>query len=156
MNINELEFRMFEIYAKDYKIAKLENNIEKIRRLEGKMSKISEELTNYIIEICKLDLEYKEYMVKTLKIVQKSNENNLCKNTVKYIKDTTWEGYWKKCSGTDLETFLFYLAYPIMYSSSKEYIKYDKDLRILYKNDTGKTKLTYGVHCAQYINKKYF
>lgn len=156
MNISEFNFRMFEIYAKEYKKSKIEKSTEKSKKLEGKMLGISEELTMYIIEICNLDLEFKQNSREIPDHIKYYIENKIMLNTTEYVKNTKWDGFWKKCSGKDLEYFVSYLQYPIIYGSDEIYIDNKKNLIQLYKYNTGTDKVPYGVFCAQYLNEKYF
>lgn len=156
MNITEGKYRMFEIYAKEYKKMIQEDNQKKIKRLEEKMSIIDKELTNYTKEFCKLDLEFRQYIKKIPDPITYYMENGVFLNAYDYLKNTKWEGFWKKCSGKDLEYFISYLEYPIIYPKHESYIENNKNLIKVFKSETGIEKIPYGVACAEIINKKYF
>ncbi|MEG1311425.1 MAG: hypothetical protein RSD47_05395 [Romboutsia sp.] len=156
MNITEKNYRMFEIYAKDYKKNVQEDNEQKIIKLESKMNNIDEELTKYIKNFCKLDLEFKENTMEFPDPIKYYLENGIALNTFNYINNTEWEGFWKKCSGKDLEYFILYLEYPIIYPKNENYVESNKNLIKLFKSETGFGKIPYGVSCAERINEKYF
>lgn len=156
MDITEGKYRMFEIYAKEYKKVLSENNQKMINRLEEKMSNINKELTNYTKEFCKLDLEFKANTNEIPDPVKYYMENGATLNPYDYVNNTRWEGFWKKCSGKDLEYFMSYLEYPIMYPKHESYIENNKNLIKLFQNETGFKKTPYGVICAEILNKKYF
>lgn len=59
MIIREGEYRMFEIYAREYKKRLLNENANELDCLEAKMVGISKILTSYVIEFCRLDIEFK-------------------------------------------------------------------------------------------------
>ncbi|MBO3444702.1 MULTISPECIES: hypothetical protein [Clostridia] len=156
MNIKEGKYRMFEIYAKEYKKVMQEKDQKKINRLEEKMNTIDKELTNYTKEFCKLDLEFKENSNEIPDPIKYYMENGTTLNPHNYVNNTKWEGFWKKCSGKDLEYFISYLEYPIMYPKHEIYVDNNKNLIEVFKNETGINKTPYGVICAEIINKKYF
>ncbi|MBQ3420242.1 MAG: hypothetical protein IJH34_00945 [Romboutsia sp.] len=56
MNINEGDYRMFEIYAREYKKRLSGKKSSRLDYLREKMSEISSLLTPYAIEFCRLDL----------------------------------------------------------------------------------------------------
>lgn len=156
MDITEGKYRMFEIYAKEYKKVMQEKDQKKINRLEEKMNTIDKELTDYTKEFCKLDLEFKENSNEIPDPIKYYMENGIILNPHNYVNNTKWEGFWKKCSGKDLEYFISYLEYPIMYPKHENYIDNNKNLIEVFKNETGFNKTPYGVICAEIINKKYF
>lgn len=156
MDITEGKYRMFEIYAKEYKKVIQEKDQKKINRLEEKMNSIDKELTDYTKEFCKLDLEFKENSNEIPDPIKYYMENGIFLNPYEYVNNTKWEGFWKKCSGKDLEYFISYLEYPIMYPKHESYIDNNKNLIKLFQNETGIKKIPYGVICAEIVNKKYF
>ena len=120
------------------------------------MLSINEELTMYIMEICNLDLEFKENYREIPDNIKYYIENKIMLNSIQYVNNTNWNGFWKKCSGKDLEYFISYLQYPIIYCNDEVYINNEKNLIQLYKYNTRTNKVPYGVFCANYLNEKYF
>lgn len=156
MDITEVSYRMFEIYAREYKKFINENEEIKIPHIESKMKEISDELTYYVKEICKLDVEFKQNSDEIPDPIKYFMENGKPLNPYDYINNTSWEGFWKQCSGKDLEYFISYLEYPIIYPKHENYLEGDRCLLKVFIKETGLSKIPYGVKCAQIINKKYF
>lgn len=156
MNINEANYRMFEIYAREYKKNIKENNEDQILNIEYKMNEISEELTKYTKEFCKLDIEFYQNSKELPDPIKYFMDNGEILEPYEYINNTCWEGFWKKCSGKDLEYFMSYLEYPIIYPKHENYLDNDKNLIKVFKKETGFSKIPYGIKCAQVINEKYF
>ena len=156
MDITEVNYRMFEIYAREYKKLINEKEELKIQHIENKMKEISEELTNYVKEFCKLDIEFKQNSYEIPDPIKYFMENGQHLNPYDYINNTLWEGFWKKCSGKDLEYFISYLEYPIIYPKHENYLDNEKNLIKVFKQETGFSKVPYGIECAQVIKEKYF
>ena len=156
MNISEVNYRMFEIYAREYKKSIKENNKNNLITIENKMNKISEELTRYTKEFCKLDIEFNENSNELPDPIKYFMENGEVLEPYNYINNTLWEGFWKKCTGKDLEYFMSYLEYPIIYPKHENYLDNGRNLIKIFKEETGFSKIPYGVKCAQVINEKYF
>lgn len=154
--ITDKNYKMFEIYAREYKNNLLNMNSELLEILEKNMKKINKELAIYIKEICKLDLEFKVNSYTIPDPIMYFVENGKILERFDYINNTCWKGFWRKCSGNDLEYFISYLEYPIIYPNHKNYLKNNKNLEKLFKYETGLIKTPYGVKCAELINKKYF
>lgn len=154
MKITESDYRMFQIYAKEYKKVIEKNDIDRMFNLEDKMNNINEELTKYIKEFCRLDIEFKNNASSTPDPIKYFMDNGAILNTYDYINNTTWEGFWKKCSGKDLEYFISYLEYAIIYPNHDAYLENDKSLINIFKVETGFNKVPYGISCAEKINKK--
>lgn len=156
MNVTEVNYRMFEIYAREYKKLIKENDESKIPHIENKMKEISEELTKYTKEFCRLDIEFKENSDELPDPIKYFMENGEALEPYEYINNTSWDGFWKKCSGKDLEYFISYLEYPIIYPEHENYLHNEKNLIKVFKKETGFSKVPYGIKCAQVINEKYF
>ncbi len=154
MKISEADYRIFEIYAKEYKKLVQNNDNDTISKLEEKMNDISTELTTYAKEFCKLDTEFKYNALDIEDPIIYFMEYGVVLNASDYIYNTSWEGYWKKCSGRDLEYFMSYLEYPIIYPNHKIYLENDKNLLKVFKKETGFSKIPYGISCAEQINQK--
>ena len=154
MKITESNYRRFQIYAKEYKNLFKQNDIEKIDSIEEKMNNINEELTKYTKEFCRLDVEFSDNASNVPDYIKYFMENGTILNTYDYIENTSWEGFWKKCSGRDLEYFMSYLEYPIIYPNHESYLENDRDLIKIFEVETGINKVPYGIMCAEEINKK--
>lgn len=154
MKITESDYRMFQIYAKEYKKVIEKNDIDRMFNLEEKMENINEELTKYTKEFCRLDIEFKHNSLDIPEPIKYFMENGKTVNTSEYIYNTSWEGFWKKCSGKDLEYFISYLEYPIIYPNHESYLENGKNLIKIFKEETGFSKVPYGISCAEKINQK--
>ena len=156
MNITEGDYRMFEIYAREYKKKLSGQKTNRLDYLKDKMSEISKLLTSYAIEFCRLDLEFKDNSRELPDSVKYFIKHGKVLDTHKYITNTKWEGYWKKCTGKDLEYFISYLEYPIIYPQHENYISSNKNLISIYKRETGFDKIPYSIICAEKVNYDYF
>ncbi|MGL5692948.1 MAG: hypothetical protein ACRCXA_02635 [Peptostreptococcaceae bacterium] len=156
MMIKEGDYRMFEIYAREYKKRVSGNKEHKLDYLESKMMSISKELTPYVIEFCKLDIEFKENCKEVPDPIKYFIKNGKILNPFEYVVNTTWEGYWKRCTGKDLDYFISYLEYPIIYPKHENYVANGKNIINIFKSETGFDKVPYSIICAENINLKYF
>lgn len=156
MNIKEGDYRMFEIYAREYKKRLSGKKSSRLDYLKEKMSEISSLLTPYAIEFCRLDLEFKENSKDIPDPIKYFIKNGKTLDTHKYITNTKWEGYWKRCTGKDLEYFISYLEYPIIYPQHEIYILSNRNLISVYKQETGFNKVPYSIICAESVNYNYF
>lgn len=147
---------MFEIYAREYKKRISNSNEHKVEYLESKMMSISKVLTPYVIEFCKLDTEFKKNCKELPDPIKYFIKNGKILNPYEYVINTQWEGYWKRCTGKDLDYFISYLEYPIIYPSHENYIANGKNIISIFKSETGFEKVPYSIICAENINSKYF
>ena len=154
MKITESNFRMFQIYAREYKNLIERNDNDKLINIEQKMKNISEELTTFAQEFCKLDIEFKQNSNTIPDPIKYYMDNGNALNPFDFITNTSWEGFWKRCSGKDLEYFISYLEYPIIYPEHESYLENNKDLIKIFKEETGYEKVPYGVACAEKLNRK--
>lgn len=156
MNIKEGDYRMFEIYAREYKKRIFSKKINEVDYLEAKMSEISNVLTPYIIEFCRLDIEFKSNAREIPDPIKYFIKNGKILNSYEYVTNTEWDGYWKKCTGKDLEYFISYLEYPIIYPNNENYLLNGKNLISIFKSETGFEKTPYSIVCAENLNARYF
>lgn len=156
MIIREGEYRMFEIYAREYKKRLLNENANELDCLEAKMVGISKILTSYVIEFCRLDIEFKNNSKELPDSIKYFIKNGKLLKPYEYVTNTEWEGYWKKCTGKDLEYFISYLEYPIIYPEHENYLANGKNIVSIFKSETGFEKVPYSIVCAENLNKKYF
>lgn len=154
--ISDKDYKLLEIYAKAYKKSSLKVDLVRIEKLEKNMKNLNEEITEYIKELCELDFEFKKNTSPIPDPIKYFIENGKAVEQWDYINNTLWNGYWKRCSGRDLEYFISYLEYPIIYPNHKNYIENNKNLIEVFKKETGLKKVPYGVKCAEVLNKKYF
>lgn len=156
MNIREGDYRMFEIYAREYKKRVSSKKINKLDYLEDKMMEISKILTPYVIEFCRLDIEFKNNSRELPDPIKYFIINGKILNPYDYVTNTKWEGYWKRCTGKDMEYFISYLEYPIIYPNHENYIASGKNIINIFKLETGFEKIPYSIICAENLNKNYF
>ncbi len=156
MNIREGDYRMFEIYAREYKKRISSEVPTKLDYLKSKMMSISNILTPYVIEFCKLDIEFKDNADELPDPIKYFIQNGKILNPYEYVTNTKWEGYWKRCTGKDLDYFISYLEYPIIYPNHENYLSHGKNIISMFKSETGFEKIPYSITCAEKLNEKYF